>query len=246
MKSTLTGLCKLSMARPCPTELMLEEIALHAFRKAGKDPVDKFITLHEFIQYCHVTPEVNTWVHFFDSPAETQDVFDLDDSDVETEVKSKSMMSFPTKTHMGNHDACHDGNDMIEDGDALKDPLCYVTASSSSSNHPSASTTAEPTRAWTIQPWQNTVANAVPSSASSLESSSSSPPSLELDWIYGMNANVRQCVQYVSTNEIAYPAAAVVVLYDHVEHKQRYIYIYIYIVSNWCLKHHHSKQHTQP
>ncbi|KAH9099538.1 hypothetical protein Ae201684P_018551 [Aphanomyces euteiches] len=35
MKSTLTGLCKLSIGKTCPTELVLEEIALYAFKKAG-------------------------------------------------------------------------------------------------------------------------------------------------------------------------------------------------------------------
>ncbi|RHY48235.1 hypothetical protein DYB30_010166 [Aphanomyces astaci] len=85
MKSTLTGLCKLSIGRSCPTELVLEEIALFAFRKAGKHP-DKCITLPEYIKYCETTPEVNTWVYFFDAPQDLSDEYDLADSDLDVEA----------------------------------------------------------------------------------------------------------------------------------------------------------------
>ncbi|OQR86640.1 microtubule-associated protein [Achlya hypogyna] len=188
MKSTLTGLCKLSVARPCPTEVMLEEIALHAFQRAGKHP-DKYITLPEFIKYCETTPEVNGWVSFFDAPLEPLDLYDLADSDIDTEVK------IPAYTV---------ADSLQIDLDTPND-LVYQYAA-----------TDEPAL---TQPWQNTVANAAPSS---VPSNSAMLPSLELDWIYGMNSTLRQCIQYVSTNEIVYPAASVVVLYDHIDHKQRY------------------------
>ncbi|EQC40263.1 hypothetical protein SDRG_02167 [Saprolegnia diclina VS20] len=189
MKSTLTGLCKLSIARPCPTEVMLEEIALQAFQSAGKHP-DKYITLPEFIKYCETTPEVNGWVNFFDAPLEPMDLYDLGDSDIETEVQTP-LYSVDESLQI--------------DLDTPNDAVYQYAAND------------EPAL---TQPWQNTVANAAPSSSSSPDASPL--PSLELDWIYGMNSSLRQCLQYVATNEIVYPAASVVVVYDHIDHKQRY------------------------
>ncbi|OQR90411.1 microtubule-associated protein [Thraustotheca clavata] len=190
MKSTLTGLCKLSIARPCPTEVMLEEVALQAFQRADKHP-DKCITLPEFIKYCETTPEVNGWINFFDSSIESVDLYDMDDSDIDTEVV------IPNYTV----------NESLQiDLDTPNDMMYQYAAAD------------EPAL---TQPWQNTVANAAPSSA---PSDPGMLPSLELDWIYGMNSSLRQCLNYISTNEIMYPAASVIVLYDHIEHKQRYSY----------------------
>ncbi|ETV90516.1 hypothetical protein H310_14706 [Aphanomyces invadans] len=188
MKSTLTGLCKLSIGRSCPTELVLEEIALFAFRKAGKHP-DKCITLPEYIKYCETTPEVNTWVCFFDAPRDLSDEHDIGDSDVDVEAS----IPIYSRSHSANMDA-DAPNDLVHQYAANEEPAL-------------------------TQPWQNTVANAAPTA---VPDNPIPLPSMALDWIYGMNSVLRQCVDYVSTNEIIYPAASVVVLYDHVEHKQRY------------------------
>ncbi|RHY25309.1 hypothetical protein DYB32_008392 [Aphanomyces invadans] len=204
MKSTLTGLCKLSIGRSCPTELVLEEIALFAFRKAGKHP-DKCITLPEYIKYCETTPEVNTWVCFFDAPRDLSDEHDIGDSDVDVEAS----IPIYSRSHSANMDA-DAPNDLVHQYAANEEPAL-------------------------TQPWQNTVANAAPTA---VPDNPIPLPSMALDWIYGsvpssralvqdmvrivgMNSVLRQCVDYVSTNEIIYPAASVVVLYDHVEHKQR-------------------------
>ncbi|KAF0683188.1 Aste57867_24752 [Aphanomyces stellatus] len=188
MKSTLTGLCKLCMGRSCPTEIVLEEIALFAFRRAGapllmlysqrplgKHP-DKTITLPEYIKYVETTPEVNTWVCFFDAPLDLFDEYDLVDSDLETEAAVPSY----SRAQAFNMDA-DTPNELLHQYALNEEPAL-------------------------TQPWQNTGA--------------SCPRTRVLT--KRMNTTLRQCVHYVSTNEIVYPAASVAVLYDHVEHKQRY------------------------
>ncbi|KAH9157942.1 hypothetical protein AeRB84_000261 [Aphanomyces euteiches] len=199
MKSTLTGLCKLSIGKTCPTELVLEEIALYAFKKAGKHP-DKCITLPEYIKYVETTPEVNTWMAFFDAAPDLSDNNDLPDSDLETETITPKY----SRIQAANIDP-DTPNDLVHQ------QLFHPVLSNS-----------------TI------VVNAAPTT---IPDNPIPLPSLTLDWIYGtvsvlflgcyeylegMNSSLRQCINYVSTNEIVYPAASVVVLYDHVEHKQRY------------------------
>jgi Ca2+-binding EF-hand superfamily protein len=68
MKSTLTGLCKLS-GITCPTETTLELIAIDAFEKADKNGDNK-ITLQEFLEYCSENPETKSWIDFYDDPDE--------------------------------------------------------------------------------------------------------------------------------------------------------------------------------
>merc|ERR1719230_1527968 len=86
MKSTLTGLCKLS-GITCPTETTLELIAIDAFEKADKNGDNK-ITLQEFLEYCSENPETKSWIDFYDDPDEPPpDTVDdvAPDSDLEDE-----------------------------------------------------------------------------------------------------------------------------------------------------------------
>merc|ERR1719230_844833 len=86
MKSTLTGLCKLS-GDECPTEITLELIAIDAFEKADKNGDNK-ITLQEFLDYCAEDPECKSWIEYYDDPSEGEpDPMDivLPDSDMEIE-----------------------------------------------------------------------------------------------------------------------------------------------------------------
>lgn len=45
---------------------------------------------------------------------------------------------------------------------------------------------------------------------------------LHLEWIYGYSNDIRSSVQYISSGEIAYPAASSAVVYDIVDHSQRF------------------------
>ncbi|KAF1326534.1 Microtubule-associated protein, partial [Globisporangium splendens] len=139
LKSTLTGLCKVASDVLCPTELVLEDVVLHAFRNAQKNSPNDFITLHEFPKFAETTPEMTSRVDFFDCPDEHQ----------------------------------------------------------------------------------NVVANAAPSAPPTINPSLPAA-SLDLDWVYGFNSDFRNVVKYISPAEIVYPAGSVVVVYDVIEHKQRF------------------------
>ena len=86
LKSSITGLAKLSGIDP-PDEARLERIAQDAFAKNGKHK-DHRITKNEFVSYCDSTPEVASWLYFFDDPpdfaAETVPGVDTD-SDLDLE-----------------------------------------------------------------------------------------------------------------------------------------------------------------
>lgn len=192
LKSTLTGLCKLTSGVVCPTELVLEEIALHAFHKAQKNGPDDCITLHEFLKFAETTPEMTSWVDYFDSPDERVEENDRDDSDLELELAI-----FPV-----------DDVDTARKRDAsfpvdLKAPSFAQSV------------------ALPLKPWQTVVANAAPSAAPTVNPHLPAA-SLDLDWVYGFNSDFRSVVKYISAAEIAYPAGSVVVLYDVIEHKQRF------------------------
>jgi len=70
MKSTLTGLTKLSSDSP-PREEELEMQAMDAFRQSGKDEQgnDK-ITMVAILQYCTENPECRSWMEYYDDPNE--------------------------------------------------------------------------------------------------------------------------------------------------------------------------------
>jgi len=70
MKSTLTGLCKLSGNMP-PREEDLEVQAMDAFLQSGKSESGK-ITLMDIIKYCTENPECRSWMEFYDDPPEME------------------------------------------------------------------------------------------------------------------------------------------------------------------------------
>ena len=61
MKSTLTGLVKLTKDSSCPSEASLEEVSMKAFAHAGKH-MEMQISLSEFIAFCEATPEIVEWL----------------------------------------------------------------------------------------------------------------------------------------------------------------------------------------
>lgn len=194
IKSTLTGLCKLSTGVVCPTELVLEEIALHAFHKAQKNGPDDCITLHEFLKFAETTPEMTSWIDYFDSPEEHVEENDRDDSDLELELAVLP----------------------LDDPDtARKRDLSFpfdLKAPSFAQSVPIP-----------LKPWQSVVANAAPSAPPSINARLPAA-SLDLEWVHGFNSDFRGVVKYISAATIVYPAGSVLVLYDVIEHKQRFVF----------------------
>lgn len=193
-KSTLTGLCKLTSGVVCPTELVLEDMALHAFHKAQKNSPDDFITLHEFLKFAETTPEMTSWIDYFDCPGEQVEENDHDDSDLEIESAVLPI-------------------DLNTVDTARKRDLSFpvdVKAPSFAQDAPIP-----------LKPWQNVVVNAAPSAPPTINPNLPAA-SLDLDWVYGFNSDFRTVVKYISSAEIVYPAGSVVVLYNVIEHKQRF------------------------
>ncbi|CAM9890638.1 unnamed protein product [Choristocarpus tenellus] len=71
MKSTITGLCKLS-GDVCPRDVDFEGIAMDAFeRRAGPDRFK--VKVVDIVDYCQEHPEIRSWLDYFDDPPE-QDI----------------------------------------------------------------------------------------------------------------------------------------------------------------------------
>ncbi|KAG6968545.1 hypothetical protein JG688_00005760 [Phytophthora aleatoria] len=196
-KSTLTGLCKLCVGLSCPTELVLEDLAQHAFQKAQKPGVDVFLSLPEFLRFADTTPEVTSWVDYFDCPLETVDEQDGDDSDAEREAIADLLAS----SALDDDDTARKRDASLPQDAAAPD----FTVDKMIPRHP----------------WQLAVANATPSAPPTIDPRMPAA-SLELEWVYGYNSDLRNIVHYVSPAEAVYPAGSVVVVYDTVAHRQRF------------------------
>ncbi|KAG6615630.1 putative microtubule-associated protein [Phytophthora cinnamomi] len=183
-KSTLTGLCKLCVGVACPTELVLEDLAQYAFQKAQKPGGDEFLSLPEFLRFAETTPEVTSWVDYFDCPAEYVDEQDGDDSDAEREAAAGLLVP-----------------------SALDDE---ATARKRDASLPHDATAPDFTtdKMLTRRPWQLAVVNATPSAPPTIDPRMPAA-SLELEWVYGFNSDLRNIVHYVSPAEAVYPAGSV-------------------------------------
>ncbi|TMW58376.1 hypothetical protein Poli38472_009935 [Pythium oligandrum] len=204
LRSTLTGLCKLSSGVLCPTELVLEDMALHAFHKAQKHGPEDYLILAEFLKFAETTPEMTSWIDYFDSPGELVETNDRDDSDLEVESAIHPLVAGP---------------------DGISDDLYALKVRQRDPGFPQDAKAPyfyqdEPAPA---QPWQAAVPNAAPSAPPTLNPNAPAA-GLELDWIYGFNSDLRNIVKYVTPAEIVYPAGNVAVLYDVIEHKQCFVF----------------------
>ncbi|KAG7392007.1 hypothetical protein PHYPSEUDO_002713 [Phytophthora pseudosyringae] len=196
-KSTLTGLCKLCVGVSCPTELVLEDLAQHAFQKAQKPGADEFLTLPELLRFAETTPEVTSWVDYFDCPDEYVDEQDGEDSDAEREAAAGLLAP------------------------SARDDEAAARKRDASLPHDAAAPDFTANKMLARRPWQVAVANATPSAPPTIDPRMPAA-SLELEWVYGYNSGLRNIVHYVSPTEAAYPAGSVVVVYDTVAHRQRF------------------------
>ena len=194
MKSTLTGLCKLS-GDVCPTETTLELVAIDAFEKADKTGDNK-ITLQEFLDYCSESPETRSFLEYYDDP---------------TEVPFKGQE--PTAMR-----ATHD-SDMEAEG-AIADRAREVTAAAEDDVMFAIEMEDIGDEFMSVKPWVATVDNLEPTNPP--EADGSMPDSsLELEWIHGYRAHdCRNNVRYTSDGSIAYHAAGAGVIYNTMDHKQ--------------------------
>ena len=193
MKSTLTGLCKLSSDVP-PREEELEIQAMDAFEKAGNRNEAGKITLADILKYCTENPEARSWMEYYDDPHELdvnrQEVLD---AEIDYGKESQFALRTPEMTASTEGDTFS-----FENGGALEAQL--------------------------DSPWVKTIQSLIPTQYVNERIPASAPDNkLELEWIHGYSSeNCKNNVRYASNGEICYHAAKVGIVYNSIEHKQRY------------------------
>ncbi|GMH75277.1 hypothetical protein TrLO_g13994 [Triparma laevis f. longispina] len=192
MKSTLTGLCKLSGDAP-PREEELEVQAMDAFQQSGKNEAGK-ITLLDILKYCTENPEARSWMEFYDDPTE----LDLNKQEVlDAEIDYAKESEFVKRS--GEMTAATDNDTFAYDNNAA------LTAQLES-------------------PWVKTIESLVPTEFVNERIPASAPDSkLRLEWVHGYRASdCKNNVRYASNGDICYHAARAGIIYNPIEHKQRY------------------------
>ena len=193
MKSTLTGLCKLSSDSP-PREEELEIQAMDAFEKSGKKNEVGKISLADILKYCTENPEARSWMEYYDDPFE----LDLNKQEVlDAEIDYADEAQFESRTPQMT--AATDGDTFAFDNDGAMS-------------------------AQLDSPWVKTIQSLIPTQYVNERIPASAPDTkLELEWIHGYSAeSCKNNVRYASNGEICYHAARVGIIYNPIDHKQRY------------------------
>ncbi|GLE04677.1 hypothetical protein PINS_up013656 [Pythium insidiosum] len=170
---------------------------------------------------------MTSWIDFFDCPPERVEENDRDDSDLENELElTRGAVVHPLR---GSHDVVDE--DPTVDLARKRDRSFPVDSKTPvfGDDVPVAA-----------RPWQTVVANAAPSAPPTINPNAPAA-SLELEWIYGFNSDLRGVVAYVSPSEIAFPAGTTTVVYDVIEHKQRFAAHHDDLVQ--CLAVHPQQRH---
>lgn len=192
LKSTLTGLAKLSGEEP-PDPLELEDIAQQAFDKADKNK-DSKITFEEYQEFATTNPEVLAWINYYDDPPEElADDGTLEDSELEAEGNIK---------------------DRSEQMEAARNPELGIEFEMEEELAGDQFTA--------VKPWTGTVNNLVPTSPPPLNvSAPDTTLEMEWIHGYRAQ-DARNNVRYTHTGEIAYTGAAVGIVYSQETHSQRF------------------------
>ena len=193
MKSTLTGLCKLSGDKP-PREEELEIQAMDAFASSGKNEAGK-ITMMDIIRYCTENPECISWMEYYDDPIEVdQNKQDVLDGEIDYAKEAEFAERDDAMVAATDSDTFKfAGTDSLKTG-VLQAPWVKTIQS------------LVPTKF---------VNERIPVSAPDTK--------LELEWVHGYRSeDCKNNVRYSSTGDICYHAARVGIVYSAVEHTQRY------------------------
>lgn len=193
-RSTLSGLSKVSHIDP-PTESEVEKIVVQAFESIRKSnssstsensfPTSEGIDKEAFLSFCLNTPEVISWIEYFDDLEEYQN-----------DIQSMRPVPLHTITHLD--------RTLIED--AMMNPntgghikLSFERMGSAKDLLPR-------------QSWQNVIPFLSP--ARLPEQIREAPPhNFYMNWVYGWNSHCsRQSVYYSAKGSLIYGAGAVVVI----------------------------------
>ena len=223
LKSSITGLAKLSGTDP-PDEARLERIAQDAFAKNGKHK-DHRITKNEFVAYCDSTPEVASWLYFFDDPpdfaAETVPGVDADsDLDLEgwaAERDDNFVAATDPDSEVG------PARGLLPEGELGRRDVAQRQAPGKGRARTEKDARKRDAASAYTGSWLNTVENTVPSNPPPIDSTQPDDNTLALQWVHGYSSQkVRSSLRYTSSGEIVYTAACVGVVYTQESHEQRF------------------------
>ena len=226
-RSTLSGLTKLSKVDP-PTEAEVEAIVVQGFetvRKAKGTNIsledmdagfDNYLGIDSdaFLSFCINTPEILSWIEYFD---------DLEENDMDQSVHRTH---HPTKT--------------VTNLDRDPSHLAVMNPTAGGFERLKWERKGFAKDFMPRQNWQNTVPFITPARLPD-QSREVPPHNLKLCWVYGYNAHSsRQNLFYTAKGAIIYPAGAVCVMLDlHHGTQQHFIEHYDLIT---CMKVYHTEE----
>ncbi len=212
MKSTLTGLCKLSGER-MPREEQLEIKAMNCFEAVAGMDVDGNggtgggkVYIGQIIEWAADDPELRSWLDYYDDATEPH------------------WIVHPMKRHELDYEyeGEHAPKSAQEAADLGSDPFAFTG--------PSDSKMAK-------QGWVAAIASLQPSEFSEMRPDLSVPDtSLELEWVHGYRSeDCKSNVRYTATGEMLWHASRVGVVYNPNSHKQRFYLGHQFEVTSFAL-----------
>lgn len=200
-RSTLSGLSKLSKVDP-PTEAEVEIIVVQGFdlirKKQGMTDMDEDysgIDRDNFLDYCLNTPEIMSWIEFFD---------DLEE--YETEKENPKPTPQPKVTHITRGDMDESNMDITLGGHSRR---IWEKSGLAKDVLPR-------------QNWENVIAFLAPPRKPD-QPRDLPRHNVRLEWAYGYNAHSsRQNLFYSAKGEAIYPAGALCVVHDIGQGTQRH------------------------
>jgi WD40 repeat protein/Ca2+-binding EF-hand superfamily protein len=202
LRSCITGLAKLSGTEP-PLEPEIEKIALNAFKDTDKD-AENLISRSEFVHYCSITPELTSWIEFFDDIQENIGAAGGDGEDGALALDVEARLEGERQLRPPEHVAATDPDDGAADLLAIEDRGFAEEF-------------------MPIKPWMQVVNYTVPTDIPEIDNTAPDQ-GLELEWVHGYNAqSCRNNLRYTVKGEIVYSAASLGVVLNAEEHKQRFL-----------------------
>lgn len=211
-RSSLSGLSKLSRIEP-PTETDIESIVVLGFDALRKNAnatdtaVDfKGIDREAFVFFCLNTPEIMSWIEYFD---------DLEEY-VEENASKKTISVKNQVSHIDR--GVQDEANMNPTIGGLQ-LLEYERKGGEELQR---------------QNWRNVLPFLAP--ARKPEPLQGPPSkTVDLEWVYGFNAHsARQCLYYSAKGAIVYPAGSICIVENVLDHKQTYFNLHTDLIL--CLK----------
>lgn len=220
-RSTLSGLSKLSKVNP-PTEADVELIVVQGFellrgkknKKSGGDDFDTGyigIEKDEFLKFCLDTPEIMSWIEYFD---------DLEEYELELTGRKLKIPTLPQ--YMERDTATHAAMNPTVGG---RERLEYERKGFAKDFMPKKN-------------WENAIPFLAPSRMPDHQRETPYQ-NVILDWAYGYNSYAsRQNLYYTAHGELIYPAGAVVVIQNVPTNTQRHFVEHTDLIT--CLKCYHT------